>query len=82
MLDMSGNVWEWCLSKWANPYQHPEDNDEEGTDDRGTRVLRGGSWNTNQYNVRCASRFQYFNFIRYYYFFGFRVCASPCQPTF
>jgi formylglycine-generating enzyme required for sulfatase activity len=38
VLDLSGNVWEWCLNK----YEHPEQirADESGQ----TRVLRGGSW--------------------------------------
>ena len=36
-LDMSGNVWEWCL----NCYENPEDLDLSRTD---RRVLRGGSW--------------------------------------
>jgi formylglycine-generating enzyme required for sulfatase activity len=37
VLDLSGNVWEWCL----NRYDKPEDIDLAG---RGVRVLRGGSW--------------------------------------
>ncbi|MBZ0299630.1 MAG: SUMF1/EgtB/PvdO family nonheme iron enzyme [Anaerolineae bacterium] len=40
-LDMSGNVWEWCQTKWRWSYHEPEDNDPEGDT---PRVLRGGSW--------------------------------------
>ncbi len=36
-LDMSGNVWEWCL----NTYEDPANLDFGRTD---RRVLRGGSW--------------------------------------
>lgn len=44
-LDMCGNVWEWCLSKWKILYEFPEDTNTEGTEHRG---VRGGSW----YNSR------------------------------
>jgi formylglycine-generating enzyme required for sulfatase activity len=37
VLDMSGNVWEWCL----NEYEKPDRIQEEGDT---WRVLRGGSW--------------------------------------
>jgi formylglycine-generating enzyme required for sulfatase activity len=37
VLDLSGNVWEWCL----NEYEQPERIQEEGNADR---VRRGGSW--------------------------------------
>ncbi|NDJ53553.1 MAG: SUMF1/EgtB/PvdO family nonheme iron enzyme, partial [Chloroflexi bacterium] len=52
-LDAAGNVWEWTLSKWADTYQHPEDNDIQG---ESSRVLRGGAWHRGQDDVRCASR--------------------------
>ena len=37
LLDMSGNLWEWCL----NAYDHPADQASGGA---ARRVLRGGSW--------------------------------------
>ncbi|MBN1563401.1 MAG: SUMF1/EgtB/PvdO family nonheme iron enzyme, partial [Anaerolineae bacterium] len=40
VLDMSGNVWEWGLTKWRSSYDEPEENDSAGT---ARRVLRGGS---------------------------------------
>ena len=40
-LDMSGNVWEWCLTKWRSNYNSAADDDPEGTDGR---VVRGGSY--------------------------------------
>ena len=49
LLDMAGNVWQWCL----NEYRQPERTGTEG-DER--RVLRGGSWYLNQDLARCAYR--------------------------
>lgn len=52
--DMSGNVWEWCLTKWRETYSGPENNDPDGNND--VRVLRGGSWNDSHYLARPAFR--------------------------
>ena len=35
---MSGNVWEWCLSKWGAPHSTTVDATHE------LRVMRGGSF--------------------------------------
>jgi formylglycine-generating enzyme required for sulfatase activity len=48
-LDMSGNVWEWCL----NEFDHPTHTDLSG---EVRRVLRGGSWNLNRGYARAAYR--------------------------
>ena len=48
-LDMSGNVFEWCL----NEYEKPDRIDVAG---EARRAVRGGSWNNNQNNARCAYR--------------------------
>ena len=41
VLDMAGNVWEWCLNKYS---------DQKDMDTNGdvTRVVRGGSWDDDQ----------------------------------
>jgi len=53
---MSGNVWEWCQTKWTNDYKNytkTEDNDPEGDS---SRVVRGGSFHDDGSGVRCACR--------------------------
>lgn len=41
VLDMVGNVWEWCRNKYANP-DGPSDTDTDKS--AALRVIRGGSW--------------------------------------
>jgi hypothetical protein len=50
ILDMAGNVWEWCSSLFDYP-------DENALDDVGQRILRGGSW----YNSATAAQTTYRN---------------------
>ena len=68
-LDMSGNVWEWCLNKLDSPHSTTVDTTNE------LRVLRGGSFNDSRegaaLSVRC-----YGHLARPYYvwrYLGFRV---------
>lgn len=49
VLDMAGNVWEWCL----NEYSEPENCQLSGDD---SRVLRGGSWSNLPEFVRASGR--------------------------
>jgi formylglycine-generating enzyme required for sulfatase activity len=73
VLDMSGNVWEWCRTKWREDYKGKPDERLEGTD---MRVLRGGAFRNEAGSVRCACRYRY-NPISRSGFDGFRVVASP-----
>jgi len=50
-LDMAGNVWEWC----ADWYDR----------DRKYKVLRGGSWRSNQGGARCIYRVWYSPWFRF-----------------
>jgi formylglycine-generating enzyme required for sulfatase activity len=70
VLDLSGNVWEWCL----NEYDNPQSTNRGGF---GSRVLRGGSWNNDQGLARADFRRDLHPGARSGYL-GFRVlCASP-----
>lgn len=54
--DVSGNVWEWCRTRWFSTYpsrENPEQNLLEGAK---WRVLRGGSFDDNAIFTRCACR--------------------------
>jgi formylglycine-generating enzyme required for sulfatase activity len=53
VLDMSGNVWEWCLTKWRDDYSSPVDDSPKGNE---ARVLRGGAFGDSAGFVRCTSR--------------------------
>lgn len=70
--EMSGNVWEWCLTKWMDKYKSKADNDEKGTS---ARVVRGGAFYINVRYVRCAVRGRNLP-VDWYGGLGFRVALS------
>lgn len=75
--DMSGNVWEWTMTKTTGDYEDYDkkvNNRPDGGEAR--RVLRGGAFYYDDYDARCAFRFDYsphhgFSAI------GFRLIAYP-----
>lgn len=68
VMDMSGNVWEWCLTDYETGSINLN-----GTN---VRVLRGGSWDYDVNDARAASR-NWYNLYDWDYDLGFRVCAVP-----
>ena len=79
LVDMHGNVWEWCQDHWHDSYEGaPEDGSAWLSENKGaSRVIRGGSWNNVPRN--CRSAFRDFDYpIDHYNSFGFRVvCGAP-----
>jgi formylglycine-generating enzyme required for sulfatase activity len=84
---MSGNVWEWCSTRWQDedekeypmPYRPDDGREEMSGAWRVYRVVRGGSWANNKDALRCASRYRLGPDYRYGHY-GFRVCVSPFSP--
>lgn len=58
LLDMHGNVWEWCLDTWHNSYDGAPADGSAWIDagDASRRVIRGGSWYSNSSLCRSAAR--------------------------
>jgi len=72
VLDMAGNVDEWCL----NTYDEPEPPESLRIDDReARRVIRGGSWDNTPGYLRSSSRTRLYADTRYS-LIGFRLAQG------
>lgn len=58
LLDIHGNVWEWCQDNWQDNYQNaPLDGSvSQMNNNPDIKVVRGGSWKSPAYECRSAFR--------------------------
>lgn len=76
--EMSGNVWEWTLTKWLDDYQDYDQKVDTSLQGEDSRVVRGGAFNGNQGGARCAVR-DWYHPDDLDYLLGFRVVVSPAS---
>lgn len=73
-LDMVGNVSEWCLDTYRPDAYTDLPDDEPVAEGPGMRVVRGGSWRSEQAHARCSNRYFYAP-ERSSYGIGFRIAV-------
>ena len=76
LFDLHGNVWEWVEDCWHDDYRGaPTDGSAWMRGVCPTRVLRGGSWVSDPWSIRSASRYRSAPDYRYNNY-GFRVART------
>ncbi|MBL8090462.1 MAG: SUMF1/EgtB/PvdO family nonheme iron enzyme [Anaerolineales bacterium] len=56
LLDMSGNVWEWCATEWQGNYKDYLKKENNKPTEDSLRVLRGGSYLNGDVDLTCTER--------------------------
>ncbi len=74
LLDMAGNVWEWCSSIFK-PYPYKRDDGREDRESAASRVLRGGAYNSGRFLLRTSYRMWRLPSYRCQYI-GFRIAKD------
>jgi formylglycine-generating enzyme required for sulfatase activity len=76
LVDMAGNVWEWCQDWYTNSYAGGSLTNPQGPISGSSRMIRGASWGNVAADCRSARRF-YNNPSTAYNSIGFRVVLAP-----
>ena len=75
LYDMSGNVWEWVEDQYHDSYNGAPTDGSAWFGNSSLRVLRGGSWGSNNKTSRAATRSKFSaNFS--YWGYGFRLARE------
>lgn len=74
--DMSGNVWEWTSTIYEDYPYNADDGRESNSNSNSTRVLRGGSWLSDNSGYFRASNRLRLNPNYWFNYAGFRCARS------
>lgn len=56
IMEMAGNAAEWCQDWYAEDHYSNSSDNPLGPDDGLGKVVRGGSWDTKKFFIRCTAR--------------------------